>query len=164
MRAFPQQWLKVSVRLFLLCLLSLFCASAAFAQAQSDAADLQGYVRDPQGAVVQNAKVTARNPATNFSRTVNTNGEGYYQILNLPPGEYEVTVEATNYKKAVVSSAVRTAANGSRRNLPRSEGAHVQVRILNLLLRAFINYNGDNKRVRRNRLRSDSNSGFRMAL
>ena len=104
MRAFPQQWLKVSVRLFLLCLLSLFCASAAFAQAQSDAADLQGYVRDPQGAVVQNAKVTARNPATNFSRTVNTNGEGCYQILNLPPGEYEVTVEATNYKKAVVSS------------------------------------------------------------
>jgi hypothetical protein len=104
MRAFPQQWLKVSIRLFFLCLLSLFCASAAFAQAQSDAADLQGYVRDPQGAVVQNAKVTARNPATNFSRTVNTNEEGYYQILNLPPGEYEVTVEAANYKKAVVSS------------------------------------------------------------
>src|SRR5947209_9140009 len=104
MRVFPQRCLSLFVRLTVLFIAVFISASAAFAQAQSDAADLQGYVRDPQGAVVQNAKVTARNPATNFSRTVNTNGEGYYQILNLPPGEYEVTVEATNYKKAVVSS------------------------------------------------------------
>lgn len=104
MRVFPQRCLSVFVRLAVLCAATLICANAIFAQAQSDAADLQGFVRDPQGAIVQNAKVTARNPATNFSRTVNTNEEGYYQILNLPPGEYEVTVEATNYKKAVVPS------------------------------------------------------------
>ncbi|HKC65910.1 MAG TPA: carboxypeptidase regulatory-like domain-containing protein, partial [Pyrinomonadaceae bacterium] len=104
MRLFPQRFVSVFARLILLCLATLITASAAFAQAQSNAADLQGYVRDPQGAIVQNAQVTARNTATNFSRTVNTNEEGYYQILNLPPGEYEVTVGATNYKKAVVPS------------------------------------------------------------
>ena len=72
----------------------------AFAQSQSDAADLRGYVRDQQGAVVANATVTARNPATNQSRTTTTNDEGFYQLVNLTPGDYDVTVEAPSFKKA----------------------------------------------------------------
>ena len=72
------------------------------AQSQSNAADLQGYVRDPNSAVVVGATITARNPATNFSRSTTSNDEGYYQLVSLPPGEYEVSVEAPNYKKAVV--------------------------------------------------------------
>jgi hypothetical protein len=104
MRVFPQRCLAVFTRLIVLCLATLICAAAVFAQAQSNAADLLGFVRDPTGAVVVGATVTARNPATNFSRNVTTNDDGYYQITNLPPGEYEVTVEAPNYKKAVVPS------------------------------------------------------------
>ncbi|HEY0005307.1 MAG TPA: TonB-dependent receptor [Pyrinomonadaceae bacterium] len=105
MRAFPPQWLKATLGLaLLLCAATLFCASAALGQSQSNAADLNGYVRDPNKAIVVGASVTARNLATNFSRTVNTNEEGYYQLVQLPPGEYEVTVEAPNYKKAVVPS------------------------------------------------------------
>jgi hypothetical protein len=104
MRAFPPAWLKATFRLALLCAATLFCASASLGQSQSNAADLNGTVRDAQGAVVVNASVTARNPATNFTRNANTNSEGYYRITNLPPGEYEVTVEAPNYKKAVVPS------------------------------------------------------------
>jgi hypothetical protein len=69
-------------------------------QAQSDAADLRGFVRDQQGAVVANATVTARNPATNSTKTATTNEEGFYQILNLTPGDYDVSVEAANFKKA----------------------------------------------------------------
>ncbi len=72
----------------------------AFGQAQSNAADLQGTVRDSTGAVVTNATVTARNPATNFTRTATTNDDGFYRIINFPPGDYEVTVEAPNFKKA----------------------------------------------------------------
>ncbi|HKQ99075.1 MAG TPA: TonB-dependent receptor [Pyrinomonadaceae bacterium] len=104
MRVFPQQCRSAFARLIVLCVATFLCASAAFAQAQSNAADLQGFVRDPQGAVVIGATVTARNPATNFSRNTTTNDDGYYQIVSLPPGEYEVTVEAPNYKKAVVPS------------------------------------------------------------
>lgn len=81
---------------------TVLAAGVAYGQAQANAADLKGYVRDPSGAVVVGATVTARNPATNFSRTVTTNDEGYYQLVSLPPGDYEVTVEAPNYKKAVV--------------------------------------------------------------
>src|SRR6185436_17971625 len=108
MFASPTRWLKPSIRLSALLILTVVCgllgSGLAFGQAQSNAADLQGVVRDPQGAVVVGASVTARNPATNFSRTVQTNDEGYYLIVSLPPGDYEVSVEAATYKKAVVPS------------------------------------------------------------
>ncbi|HUE80890.1 MAG TPA: TonB-dependent receptor [Pyrinomonadaceae bacterium] len=77
-------------------------ASLAMGQAQSNAADLRGFVRDATGAVVTNATVTARNPATNLSRTATTNDAGFYQVLNLPPGEYELSVEAASFKRAVL--------------------------------------------------------------
>lgn len=78
----------------------VLCANISFGQAQSNAADLRGYVRDQQGAVVTNAAVTARNPATNTTRAAITNDEGLYEIVNLTPGKYDVTVEAANFKKA----------------------------------------------------------------
>jgi hypothetical protein len=98
----PARILKNAFQLLVVFAIGFSLASTAFGQSQSNAADLNGYVRDPQGAVVVNATVTARNPATNYSRSVVTNENGYYQLSSLPPGDYEVTVEATNYKKAVV--------------------------------------------------------------
>lgn len=92
------------------CLLVVLLLSAhvAFGQAQSNAADLQGTVKDSTGAVVANATVTARNPATNISKNATSNDEGYYRIINLPPGDYELTVEAANFKKAVLPKVTVT--------------------------------------------------------
>ena len=86
----------------------LLCANVAFGQAQSNAADLQGTVKDSSGAVVANASVTARNPATNISRTTTSNDEGFYRLINLPPGDYEVTVEAPTFKKTVLPKVTVT--------------------------------------------------------
>ncbi len=86
----------------------LLSAHAAFGQAQANAADIQGTVKDSTGAVVANATVTARNPSTNFSRAATTNDEGYYRIINVPPGDYEITVEAANFKKAVLPKVTVT--------------------------------------------------------
>lgn len=96
------RWRRTITQVLLICLAVISCVSVAMSQSQSNAADLQGYVRDPNAAVVVGATVTARNPATDFSRSTTTNDEGYYQLLSLPPGEYEVSVEAPNYKKSVV--------------------------------------------------------------
>lgn len=94
--------LRKSFQLGSLLIVTICTAGVALGQSQANAADLNGFVRDPQGAVVVGATVTARNPATNFSRSTTTNDDGYYQLTSLPPGDYEITVEAQNYKKAVV--------------------------------------------------------------
>ena len=123
MRAFPQRWVSSVVRCALMSAVVLGCAVAAFAQAQSNAADLRGYVRDPQQAVVPGATVTARNAATNDSRTATTNDEGFYQLVNLPPGNYEITVEASNFKRAVIPSVTLTVGQRADLDLPLELGA-----------------------------------------
>ncbi len=106
------------------CLLVLLVLSAhvAFGQAQSNAADLQGTVRDSTGAVVANAAVTARNPGTNFSRSATTNDEGFYRIVNVPPGDYEVTVEAANFKKAVLPKVTVTVGQAAELDIALEPG------------------------------------------
>jgi hypothetical protein len=86
----------------------LFGSGIAYGQTQSNAADLQGTVRDPGGAVVSGATVTARHSATNVSKATTTNDQGAYLIVNLTPGDYEVTVEAPNFKKAVLPAVTLT--------------------------------------------------------
>lgn len=115
MRAFPRpRWLPTASRLALVSAFILACAATAFAQADSTSANLSGYVRDPQGAVVTGATVRARNSATSVERETTTNDEGFYQITNLPPGAYEVSVEAANFKKAVLPSVVVTVGQSAK--------------------------------------------------
>jgi hypothetical protein len=83
-------------------------AGAALAQADATSANLSGFVKDPAGAFIPGATVTARNPATGITRTATTNDEGFYQLLQLPAGTYELSVEAANFKKAVVPSVTVT--------------------------------------------------------
>lgn len=68
----------------------------AFAQSASSAT-ITGQVVDPQGAVIANAKVTATNTATGIARSAKTTGAGDYTIPNLPPGTYDVKVEAAKF-------------------------------------------------------------------
>ena len=92
-----------SLNFTLLLIVSLTFANVTFGQAQSAAADLQGVVKDATGAVVPDAAITARHLGTNVRRAAVSNEEGFYRIVNLPPGEYEITVEAANFKKAVLA-------------------------------------------------------------
>lgn len=103
MRAFTTRFSKLGVRCLVLALTTLMSAAAIFAQAQATAADLAGTVVDQNGAVVAGATVTAKNSSNGITRTVTANDQGEYQIIGLPPGEYEVTAEAANFKKTVIS-------------------------------------------------------------
>jgi outer membrane receptor protein involved in Fe transport len=77
-------------------------ATAGLAQSQAAAADLTGIVTDANGAVVSGANVTVRGVGIGINRTATTDSEGVYRVISLPPGAYEVTVEATNFKRTVV--------------------------------------------------------------
>jgi hypothetical protein len=77
-------------------LLVCFLSLSAFAQ-QSASATLSGIITDPNGAVVSGAQVTATHKATGVQRQTITNDEGLYALTNLPPGEYEVKIQATGF-------------------------------------------------------------------
>lgn len=65
--------------------------------AQTATTSLRGTVYDPKGAVISGAVVTVSNPATGFSRVAKTNAQGEYQLLELPPANYEVNVSAQGF-------------------------------------------------------------------
>ena len=103
MRVFPSSVLTTAARLVAcLCLAVLFVVSA-ISQTQATAADLSGTVTDPTGAVVAGATVRARYVATGFGRVATTDTDGNYQLIGLPPGEYEIAAEASTFKRTVIS-------------------------------------------------------------
>ncbi|MEP7038951.1 MAG: carboxypeptidase-like regulatory domain-containing protein, partial [Acidobacteriota bacterium] len=103
MKAFPLRISAVIQKILLSAAIVLLSVGAIFAQAQASTADLRGLITDPNGAIVPGATVTAKNSATGISRTVTANDEGTYQIFALPPGEYEISVTASTFKKTVIS-------------------------------------------------------------
>ena len=69
--------------------------------AQQVTASIRGNVLDSSGGVVSSAAVTATQIETGFSRTVNTNGQGIFVLVELPIGHYRVQIEATGFQKYI---------------------------------------------------------------
>ena len=83
---------------------SVLLLAAWPAAAQVATAELAGNISDPTGAVIQGAKVTAINADTGtLVRETQTGAEGGYTMTLLPPGNYNVTVEASGFRKLVQS-------------------------------------------------------------
>jgi hypothetical protein len=69
--------------------------------AQVNTADITGRVTDQEGHVVPGATVTATNKGTGAARSVTTDDAGDYTITQLPPGKYDISVEAKSFSKAL---------------------------------------------------------------
>ena len=74
--------------------LLLTCATAF---AQQTTGVITGRVVDQQGAAVPGVTVTAKSPATGFTRTETSDAEGIYRLAALPVGIYEVTAELQGF-------------------------------------------------------------------
>jgi len=77
-------------------ILFLICVANANARASRVGAALEGVVSDTTGAVLAEAKI-AINPLTNQTRSVSTDGQGFFRVEQLAVGTYEVGVEQTGF-------------------------------------------------------------------
>ena len=94
--------MKSSLRLFCLTVVFLFLQHFAFAQGVTTG-DLRVIVKDPKGDVVPNATVTVRDVAKGVERSGSSDGQGGYNVRQLPPGNYSVTVEVPGFAQAEAS-------------------------------------------------------------
>jgi hypothetical protein len=84
----------------LFCLmLTLSLANVSFGQSAAFAT-ITGRILDPKGASVPSVPVTATNTETGIVRTTTTTSDGLYHFDDLPPGIYDVAVDAPGFSKA----------------------------------------------------------------
>ena len=67
---------------------------------------IAGRITDPEGASVANAKVTALQAGTGFSRTALSDTEGLFVIPSLQPATYDLSVEANGFSTARESGII----------------------------------------------------------
>jgi len=90
-------------------LIFLFSVSGnAWGQAQITSGSIQGDVVDEKGGAVADSTVEALNVDTNLTKTVNTDTEGRFDFLSLPPGRYTVTASKTGFATLVQTGITLT--------------------------------------------------------
>src|SRR5712691_129572 len=76
-------------------LLACLCAQASFATVTGR---ISGTVKDPTGAVVPSAEVTALETQTGIRTATKTDAQGSYSFPSLPVGHYELEVRSSGFK------------------------------------------------------------------
>ncbi|MBL8241228.1 MAG: TonB-dependent receptor [Bryobacterales bacterium] len=88
-------------------LLAAAVAAAALpAFAQSTFGEIRGTVSDASSAVIAGAKVEARSVLTVEARQTVTDSSGNYSFVNLDAGNYEITIEASGFRKNQVQGVI----------------------------------------------------------
>src|SRR5271157_1760606 len=88
---------------YLLLLGLVFWGGKAWGQTTGE---IRGSVKDPLGAIIQGARVTAVLGETDTMRTVLTDQQGDFDIPELPVGTYSVTAEVQGFKKYVAKDVI----------------------------------------------------------
>lgn len=75
------------------------CSFQLCGWAQTSSARITGIVTDPAGAVIPAAHITATNRDTGVVTPTESNDRGIYTVSFLPPGPYDLQVEAPGFKR-----------------------------------------------------------------
>src|SRR5262245_50936798 len=101
-----------------ICIAFLICAASSVS-AQNISAELRGEIRDPSGAIIPNASILLKNVTTGITRTTSSNAAGTFNLADLQPANYEMTVSAAGFAIQLLT------------NIPLSVGAR---RVLDITL------------------------------
>jgi carboxypeptidase family protein/TonB-dependent receptor-like protein len=84
---------------------------------------LNGNIADSSQAAVAGATVMATDQATSFSRSTTTDSSGFYTLSGLPPGVYNVNVNAPGFQTSTHTGVSITAQTVSRLDVTLSVGS-----------------------------------------
>ncbi|MGA9505095.1 MAG: carboxypeptidase regulatory-like domain-containing protein, partial [Terriglobales bacterium] len=105
----PRSLMKASasLRLFCFAVLSFLVPQVAFAQGAATG-DLHVTVKDEKGSAVTTATVVAREVAKGLERAASSDGQGGYNVRQLAPGIYSVTVDTPGFAKSELTNVAIT--------------------------------------------------------
>ena len=86
-----------------LLLIGILSCTSITVLAQSDNAQISGFVKDSAGGVLPGVKVVVKSQTKSTERSVETNDQGYYIVSNLPPDVYSIAAEHNGFKRFTVS-------------------------------------------------------------
>lgn len=123
---------------FLLAAIVIVACSVAFGQETTGS--IEGTVKDANGAVVPNVTLTITNAKTavsgttttgvgaGFKRTSTTNDEGFFRVLQVPPGTYDVvTTAASGFGEARYENVTVAIGQSTQLSVTVNPGSNVTV-------------------------------------
>src|SRR3954465_2970727 len=78
------------------------------------AGTISGFVKDQSGAVVPNAVVTAVLTGQQLTRTALSDSTGFFNLLSMQPGVYDISTAAPGFEKQVQSGVRLTSGENLR--------------------------------------------------
>jgi hypothetical protein len=117
---------RISVVVLLVLFSVVFATSTLYAQGTATSGILRGTVTDPNGAVVAGAQITLTNQATAFTRHFETSSVGAYTANDLPPGAYNMTIDAPGFRQAAIRNVVINVASVTEQNTKLELGARTE--------------------------------------
>jgi hypothetical protein len=93
----------------IIALLMLIVLGITISFAQTSRGTVTGTVTDPSGAVIDKAKVTLTETATNVVRTTETNASGIYRFEAVNLGTYSIKIDAAGFVSSSLSNVVVSA-------------------------------------------------------
>jgi hypothetical protein len=93
--------------------LSVFICFISNAAAQTTTSTIEGTVTDANGGVMAGATVTAKGNSLAIDRSVTTDSDGFYRLVAMPAGTYEITVSQNGFanKTATIELTLNRTAN-----------------------------------------------------